>query len=82
MAKLRAVCESVQENYIKFIPDDQSSAILVKSDQLPTTVQVGNVYDLTVDKARNVKRVENLAQETTLRKERIKSKRQRLLKRK
>lgn len=82
MAKLRAVCESVQENYIKFIPDDQSSAILVKSDQLTTTVQVGNVYDLTVDKARNVKRVENLAQETTLRKERIKSKRQRLLKRK
>lgn len=82
MAKLRAVCESVQENYIKFIPDDQSSAILVKSDQLTTTVQVGNVYDLTVDKARNVKKVENLAQETTLRKERIKSKRQRLLKRK
>lgn len=77
---MRAVLEAVEGNVARFIPDDESSPIHIPLGQVPSDVQIGSVCEVTVDSKGYTIRL--LSSETQKRRNRIKAKREALLKRK
>lgn len=76
---MRVVLEAVEDTTARFIPDDGTAPVYIRTDHLPKGYKLGAVYEYQL--LEGIPHLTMLEEETRERRERIKSKREALLSR-